>query len=80
MAEKEFTLEDLAKFNGLDGKPMYVAFEGKVYDMSASTMWEDGIHLGVHPAGRDLTAEMGEAPHGPEAMEDFPQVGLLKQA
>ncbi len=80
MAEKEFTLEELARFNGTDGKPAYVAYRGKVYDVTTSTMWENGDHLAAHQAGFDLTAAMAEAPHEDDVMDDFPQVGILKQS
>ncbi len=79
MADKEFTLAELAKFDGVDGKPAFVAYQGKVYDVTASTMWEDGDHLGAHQAGADLTEAMAESPHEDNVMDDFPQVGILKQ-
>ena len=44
--EKEFTLEELAKFNGADGKPAYFAYRGKVYEVTGSDTWENGDHLG----------------------------------
>lgn len=34
MAEKTFTREELAKFNGQNGQPAYVAISGTVYDVS----------------------------------------------
>lgn len=75
---KEFTLEELAEYNGKDGK-MYVAYNGKVYDVSESYLWEDGNHQGLHDAGQDLSESMDdEAPHGSEVFEDYPVVGTLK--
>ena len=35
---REFDVEALSEFNGKDGKPTYVAHEGKVYDVSASKL------------------------------------------
>jgi predicted heme/steroid binding protein len=49
---KEFTKEELAKFNGKGGAPMYVAHQGKVYDVSSSSLWEGGEHQGMHVVGR----------------------------
>lgn len=73
---KEFTAEELAQNNGQDGKPAYVAYQGKVYDMSDSPMWEDGDHEGMHFAGADLTADQDDAPHDVH-VTDFPLVGTL---
>ena len=73
----EFTLEDLAMFDGRGGRRAYVAYKGKVYDVTDSPTWTDGDHLGDHQAGRDLTEEMDEAPHGPENLRNVRQVGTL---
>lgn len=73
---KEFTAEELATYDGRNGQPAYVAFQGTVYDVSASGMWDDGDHEGMHQAGRDLTAEHDDAPHDVH-VTDFPVVGML---
>ncbi len=73
---REFTLEDLKQYNGRDGNPAYVAYEGNVYDVSDSAMWDDGDHMGSHEAGEDLTAAHDDAPHDVHVL-DFPQVGTL---
>ncbi len=75
---KEFTFEELARFNGAQGAPVYIAFRGRVYDVSGSGLWEGGEHMASHLAGRDLTDEFAEAPHGEEVFERYPQVGVLK--
>jgi predicted heme/steroid binding protein len=75
--EKKFTTEELSKFNGKDGNPTYIAFKGKVYDVSQSSFWLDGDHLGAHQAGKDLTAEIELAPHGPENLDRVTIVGTL---
>ncbi len=74
---KEYTLEELAKYNGKNGKS-YVAYEGKVYDVSNSNLWKDGIHKG-HTAGKDLTEELNKATHGPGIIKGYPVVGTLKK-
>jgi predicted heme/steroid binding protein/uncharacterized membrane protein len=76
---KEFASEELVTFNGKDGKPVYIAFEGKVYDVSKSPLWSSGLHMNRHPSGKDLTGEISAAPHGPEVFERYPQVGILKK-
>jgi len=75
---KKFTLEKLAKCDGKEGRPAYVAYKGKVYDVSKNNLWSDGDHMGMHEAGRDLTADMEDAPHGEDNMLDMPVVGELE--
>jgi len=77
MEEQLFTRERLAGFDGKAGRPAYVAYQGRVYDVTESAMWEDGEHEDEHSAGVDLTAEMDEAPHFPDELESFPVVGSL---
>jgi predicted heme/steroid binding protein len=76
--EKEFTLEELAKNDGKDGRPAFVALKGVVYDASDSEHWKDGDHYAMHEAGKDLTEVIADAPHGEEALENLPKVGKLK--
>jgi len=75
--EKKFTPEELAKYNGKSGNPAYVAYKGKVYDVSASPFWLSGDHLGSHQAGKDLTDELPLAPHGPENLDRVKPIGQL---
>lgn len=75
---KEFTQEEVAKYNGENGQPVYIVYDGKVYDVSENKMWKTGQHMKRHQAGMDLTAEIAAAPHGEEVFERFPQVGVLK--
>jgi predicted heme/steroid binding protein len=74
---KEYTLEELGEYNGKNGKT-YVAYQGKVYDVSNSYSWKGGIHKG-HNAGKDLTEEMNKAPHRHEIIKGFPVIGTLKK-
>lgn len=78
--EREFTLSELSRFNGKDGQPAYIAFAGKVYDVSNSPLWKTGTHLNRHAAGADLTDQLGSAPHGTNvlAREGVKVVGTLK--
>lgn len=73
----EFTEEELLKYNGNDELAAYVAFKGKVYDVSLSKFWKNGNHFKKHFAGHDLTAELADAPHGDEVFQNCPQVGVL---
>ena len=74
---KEYTLEELAEYNGKNGKT-YVAYQGQVYDVSNSDLWKNGTHNG-HNSGKDLTEEMNKSPHRPEIIKGFPVVGTLKK-
>ncbi|HIP99328.1 TPA: cytochrome B5 [Candidatus Bipolaricaulota bacterium] len=75
---REFTLEELARFDGRDGRPAYVAYAGVVYDVTTSFLWQGGRHQVLHRAGQDLTEALAQAPHGQELLEKFPVVGTLK--
>ena len=74
---RKFTLKELAEYNGAGGKPAYVAYKGKVYNVSASSFWLDGDHFGTHQAGKDLTEDLELAPHGGEVLERTKPVGVL---
>ncbi len=74
---KTFSKEELSQFDGKNGKPAYVAFKGKVYDVTDSYMWIDGDHSGEHQAGKDLTEQMAVAPHAEDVMERMKVVGVL---
>jgi predicted heme/steroid binding protein/uncharacterized membrane protein len=76
---KEFTSEELTSFNGKDGRPVYIAFRGKVFDVTKSALWAKGLHMNRHPSGKDLAGEISAAPHGTEVFERYPQVGILKK-
>lgn len=77
--QRKITLEELAKNNGENGNPAFIALKGKVYDVSDSSFWLGGDHLGAHKAGKDLTAEIDLAPHGPENVDRVKLVGDLVQ-
>jgi len=76
---KKFSLEELAEFDGSQGQPVYIAFQGKVYDVSGSDLWDAGQHMAQHTAGGDLTSEFPDAPHGEEVFTRYPQVGVLEE-
>ncbi len=73
------TLEELNSYNGKDGKSAYVAYKGKVYDVSDSDMWKNGQHQGQHSAGIDLTEAMKHAPHSDSVFEGFKVVAELEE-
>lgn len=77
--QKPFTLKDLKGFDGKSGKPAYIAFKGKVYDVSGSPLWAEGKHQGRHFAGTDSTEEITNAPHAEEVLTKFPVIGELRK-
>ena len=76
---KEYEVDELARFNGEKGNPIYIAHEGKIYDVSESKLWRKGLHMKRHHAGRDLTNDLQAAPHQKDVLQRYPQVGVLKK-
>ena len=75
----ELTLEELAEYNGKDGKPAYVAVDGIIYDMTNSALWKNGVHNGFS-AGKDLTDVIkNQSPHGVANLSRVPAVGKIKE-
>ncbi|MFD1454646.1 cytochrome b5 domain-containing protein [Levilactobacillus lanxiensis] len=73
--EKVFNQAELAKFNGQDGQPAYVAIAGVVYDVSGVEAWAGGKHHG-NLAGQELTSVIdGKSPHGRKVLKNLPVVG-----
>ena len=75
---KIFNKEELAKYDGKDGRPPYGAYLGKVYDFTGMKESEDGDHYG-HDFGIDLTDAIDEAPHDDNLVFAFPVVGEYKE-
>ena len=76
---QEFDAKQLAEKDGENDSPIYVAYKGKVYDVSSSKLWKGGLHMRRHRAGTDMTTDIQAAPHGPEVLERYSQVGTLKE-
>jgi predicted heme/steroid binding protein len=72
-----YTKSQLALRNGQDKPEIWVAFEGRIYDVSTSKLWRNGKHY-EHWAGQDLTDELKDAPHSRQVFEKFSVIGLLK--
>ena len=75
--QKKITQQELEENNGKNGKPAHIAYKGKVYDVTQSSFWVDGDHLGMHQAGKDLTEELEMAPHMEETFQRVKLVGEL---
>ena len=71
-----YSRSQLALRNGQDKPDIWVAFDGKIYDMTKSKLWRNGKHY-EHWAGQDLTDELKDAPHTEGVFERFKVVGKL---
>ncbi len=78
--KREFTLDELHNYDGKEQRPAYVAYKGKVYDLTSSRLWKDGSHARKHLAGHDLTDAIKIAPHGEEQILKMPEVGRLVES
>lgn len=77
---QEFTIEEVASYNGKNGAKAYVIYKGKVYDVTDSDLWADGEHMGLHEAGSDLTDALeAEAPHESSNLDTYAVVGTIKK-
>lgn len=77
MSIKTYTRAQLALRNGQDREEIWVAYRGKIFDVSESRLWKNGKHY-EHWAGQDLTDELPDAPHTEAVFERFTQVGILE--
>lgn len=75
---KLYTLEELKNFDGTEGRPIYIAYKGKIYNISSSPLFQGEKRMRCHIAGKDLTGDIEIAPHGEELVFKFPVVGRLK--
>ncbi|MHA8054416.1 cytochrome b5 domain-containing protein [Aquirufa nivalisilvae] len=71
-----YTKAQLALRNGQDRPEIWVAYQGKIYDMSHSRLWKNGKHY-EHWAGQDLSDELKDAPHTAQVFEKYQAIGIL---
>lgn len=76
--QKNFTLEELVTFNGLNGKPAYIAVDGMVYDVTYAPGWKNGVHEYGYVAGTDMSKVIDAYPNGRDALKNLPVIGTLK--
>jgi predicted heme/steroid binding protein len=72
----ELTLEELAVFDGTNGKKAYIAVDGFIYDVTDSSSWSNGSHNGFR-AGNDLSIAINSSPHGKSFLTRVPKIGIL---
>lgn len=71
---KVFNKAELAKYDGKNGNPAYVAVDGVVYDMT--TVFKNGLHYG-HIAGAELSNAF-YMKHAKSAIIKYPAVGTYQ--
>jgi predicted heme/steroid binding protein len=74
-AAGNLTMAELALCDGKEGRPAYFVWNNRIFDSTASRFWKQGMHMGRHPAGTDLTEALRQAPHGEEKILPLAQVG-----
>ena len=73
------TSEELARYDGLEGRRAYIAVDGIVYDVTDIRQWKDGLHMGRFQAGKDYSEEIrSESPHGTCMLSRAVEVGRLE--
>lgn len=71
----------LAKYDGQNCEPCYVAIDESVYEIEQGRLWQDGQHTtsgGKAMCGKDLTEALKQSPHGRSKLEGLPKVGVYK--
>jgi predicted heme/steroid binding protein len=71
-----YTRSELALRNGQDRPEIWIAWDGKIYDVTESRLWKSGKHY-EHWAGQDLTEELADSPHGRRVFEGREPIGVL---
>lgn len=75
--ERNFTVEQLAKFDGKNGMPAYVAVNGTVYDVTNNRAWAAATHFGLL-AGKEYSQEFATCHEGQQSiLTTLPVVGRL---
>ena len=74
---RNFTTEQLANFDGKNGKPAYVAVNGTVYDVTNNRAWAAATHFGL-VAGKEYSQEFASCHAGQQSiLTTLPAVGRL---
>src|SRR5919112_5768073 len=82
-ADRSYTLEQLAEYNGEEGTDCLVAVDGDVYLIEGFALWQMGEHIpsnGRARCGYDLTDVIDESPHGRSKLQLLQKIGNLSQS
>ena len=80
-ANRSYTVEELAQYDGKDDNQCLVAVDGDVYLIEGFALWQMGEHLpsgGRARCGLDLTKVIDESPHGRSKLQLLKKVGTLE--
>ena len=80
-ANRSYTVEELAQYDGKDDNQCLVAVDGDVYLIEGFALWQMGEHLpsgGRARCGLDLTEVIDESPHGRSKLQLLKKVGTLE--
>jgi predicted heme/steroid binding protein len=72
-----FSKAQLALRNGQDKPEIWIAYQGTIYEVTASRLWRNGKHY-EHWAGQDLTDELKDAPHTEWVFDKLKVIGRLQ--
>lgn len=72
----ELTIDELKAYDGTNGMNSYIAYDGKIYDVTDVSAWSTGTHNGGM-VGTDITDLISGAPHGTGVLDDLEQVGII---
>lgn len=73
-----FTMEEIAQYDGKDGRPAYIVVDGVVYDVSNVSQWSSGMHYSFEP-GADVTEALAAGPHGASQLNNAEVVGVIAE-
>jgi predicted heme/steroid binding protein len=78
--DRSYTPAELSMFDGRDNTQCLIAVDGAVYLIEGFELWRSGDHTtsgGRARCGQDLTAVIGESPHGRSKLILLEKVGTL---
>lgn len=76
--QQTFTLQELAKFDGKNGNPAYIAVDEIVYDVTFEAVWAGGKHFGLE-AGNDLSNEFKKCHENQTILIKLKKIGVLQK-
>lgn len=82
-APKVFTLDELAKYNGQNGKASYIAVNSVVYDVTSYNKWQEEQIFDSYKekiaAGKDLSQYVTNSDSETNFFDSVPRMGALKK-